>query len=694
MKSLNSVTTFEVIDGVGVITIDSPPVNALSAAVRKGLAAGLDAAANDNSVKATVIRCAGKTFFAGFDISEFDSGIQEPDLNQVLAAIEGSPKPVIAALHGTVLGGGLELALACHYRITVASTKLGLPEVSLGLLPGAGGTQRLPRIVGAEAALDFIVFGQPVSGKRALELELVDALAASDAELPAEAIALARTIVAEQRPLKKVRDSDEKLASARANPGLFDAFRKKHARALKGFHAPENIIKAIEAAATLPFEQGILREQELFAELFAGSQSAAQRYMFFAQRAAAKIPGLSPDAPILPIKKVGVIGAGTMGGGIAMNFLNIGLPVVIVEQAQEALDRGAGVIRRNYETTVKKGRLSEQDFEKRMALLTPTLKFEELADCDLVIEAVFESLDVKKQVFAKLDAIAPPQAILASNTSFLDLDQIAAATKRPESVIGLHFFSPANVMKLLEVVRGAKTSDGLIATSMQLGRKIGKTAVLSRVCDGFIANRAMAVRSVQANGLVLEGPLPWDIDRVMTDFGFPMGPFAMTDLVGLDVIGWNPKTTSSSSVLEILCEMDRWGQKKNGGYYDYDAQRSATPSPTAEKVIRDFAARQGIAQRPFSDEEILERLLYPVVDEAAKILEEGVAVRASDIDVALTTGYGWPIYTGGPMFWADIVGLQKIVSRLDALATQYGDAFKPCELLRRMASAGGKLSSL
>lgn len=694
MTQLNAVAKLKVIDEVAVITIDSPPVNALSAAVRQGLAAGLKAAAADAVVSAIVILCAGKTFFAGADIAEFDGGIQEPDLNAVLALIEFSPKPVVAALHGTALGGGLELALACHYRVAVPSVKVGLPEVSLGLLPGAGGTQRLPRIVGVEAALDFIVFGQPVGGVKARDLGLIDALADEETSLEDTALIFARSVVAEGRPLRKIRDLDDRLLAARENPGLFDAFRKKNARALKGFKAPENIIKAIEAATTLDFDAGMKREGELFMELFTSTESAAQRYIFFAQRAAGKVPGLAAGAAALPITTVGVLGAGTMGGGIAMNFLNVGVPVTLVERTKEALDRGVGVIRRNYETTVVKGRLTPEALETRMGLLTPTLDFDALGGCDLIIEAVFENLDLKKEIFARLDGVAAPHAILASNTSFLDLDAIAAATTRPDSVIGLHFFSPANVMKLLEVVRGAKTSDALVATAMALGRKIGKTAVLSRVCDGFIANRAMAVRSEQANRLILDGPTPSQIDRVITEFGFPMGPFAMTDLVGLDVIGWDPKTTSSSSVLEILCEMGRWGQKKNGGFYDYDADRRAQPSPVAEQVIRDFTASQGVEQKAHTDADLLERLLYPVINEGAKILQEGVALRASDIDVALTTGYGWPVYTGGPMFWADAVGLAVIVEKLDALAEVHGEAFRPADLLRRAAKDGTRLSSL
>jgi 3-hydroxyacyl-CoA dehydrogenase len=690
MTAINDVTVFAVEDGIAVITVNSPPVNALSYAVRLGLAEGVARAAEEETVKAVVIVCAGRTFFAGADITEFDTGTSEPDLLQVINLIERCPKPVVAAIHGTALGGGLETALACHYRVAVRSAKLGLPEVALGLLPGAGGTQRLPRIVGVTAALDMMVFGKPVSGAKAREIGLVDELVEGE-DLTAAAITFARRVVEQRMPLRRIRDLDERLVEARNHPSLFDEFRRRNARALRGFKAPENIVKAVEAAVSLPFAEGMKREAELFMELVTSTESAAQRYMFFAQRAAAKVPGNPAGAPVQAVRSVGVIGAGTMGSGIAMNFLNIGLPVVIVEHSQKALDSGVATIRRNYEAAARKGRMEPDDVERRMSLLTPTLQFADLGNADLVIEAVFERMELKKEVFQRLDGIAKSDAILASNTSFLDLDAIAAATSRPERVIGLHFFSPANVMPLLEVVRGARTSDELVASSMKLARDIGKTAVLSRVCDGFIANRAMAVRSEAANRLILQGPMPCDIDRVITDFGFPMGPFAMTDLVGLDVIGWDPDTTSGSTVLEVLCEAGRWGQKKAAGYYDYDADRRPTPSSVADKMIRDFAARSGTPAASFTDAEILERLLYPVINEGACILEEGVALRGSDIDVALTTGYGWPVYNGGPMFWADTIGLAKVVETLDARSSEEG-ARAPSKLLRRLAAEGGRLS--
>ncbi|MET0545246.1 MAG: 3-hydroxyacyl-CoA dehydrogenase NAD-binding domain-containing protein, partial [Caulobacterales bacterium] len=633
MPPVNEVVSLSVDDGIATLTVDSPPVNALSAKVRKGLDLGVRQALADRDVRGIVILCAGRTFFAGADITEFDKTPEEPSFQALQAVIENAAKPILAAIHGNALGGGLEVALACHYRIATPSAKLGLPEVNLGLLPGAGGTQRLPRVVGVEAALEMIALGAPVGAAQAQRMGLIDALAEEGA-LHESAVAFLRQAIRDKQPLRRVCDDDSKLADGRSNPKMFDEFRTRHAKAFRGFKAPENIIRAIEAATALPFEQGMAREAELFGELLRSRESAAQRYLFFAERKVAKIPDIPADTPTQPVRSVGIIGAGTMGGGIAMNFLNVGIPVTIAEQKPEALERGVALIRRNYETTVRKGRLSEAALEQRMALLTPTLDYTALGKADLIIEAVYEDMDLKRQVFARLDQAAAPHAILASNTSFLDLDAIAAATSRPERVVGMHFFSPANVMRLLEVVRGEKTAKDVVATAMRIGREIGKIAILSRVCDGFIANRMMAPRSKVANELILEGPMPWDVDRVMVDFGFPMGPFAMTDLVGLDVIGWNPETTSSSSVLEVLCEMGRWGQKKNGGFYDYDERRMAAPSAVAEKVILDFSTKHGIQRRAFTDQEIIERLLFPVVNEGTKLLEEGIALRASDVDVA------------------------------------------------------------
>jgi 3-hydroxyacyl-CoA dehydrogenase len=685
-----SVGTFTIEDGIGIITIDSPPVNALGINVRKALDEGFRRFADDDSVKAIVLICDGRTFFAGADISEFGKPPQEPGLHDVFDIIENGAKPVIAAIHGTALGGGYELALICNYRIAVPSAKVGLPEVNLGLLPGAGGTQRLPRIVGVETALEIMTTGAPVPAKKALALGMVDALA-EEGKLKEDAVAFAKSLLAEGKPAVRVRDRQDKVAPARGHPEIYADFLKKNARSFRGFKAPFNIVKAIEASAEIEdFDKGMAREAELFQELVTSTESAAQRYYFFAERETSKIPDVPSSTPTVPVKSVGVIGAGTMGGGITMNFLNIGVPVTLVEMNQEALDRGVGVIRRNYENTAKKGRMTDEQVEQRMALITPAVGLDALLDVDLVIEAVFEQMSVKKHIFAKLDGIAKHGAILASNTSFLDLDEIASATKRPEWVIGLHFFSPANVMRLLEVVRGEKTSIEVIATAMKLAKQIGKVPVLSRVCNGFIANRVMSQRGRQGDAIILEGPTPQQVDKAIYDYGFAMGPFQMIDLVGLDVIG---RDETERTVRGDLVKLDRLGQKKNGGYYDYDEKRTATPSPVATDIIADFAKSKGIANAgEQSAEDIVARLLYPVVNEGAKVLEEGIAIRASDVDVACIMGYNWPVYTGGPMFWADMVGLPKIVAKLEELEKLHGEAFKPAKLLKEKAASGGSFT--
>ena len=686
MAAINAVTDFSVEGDVGVVTLNSPPVNALSAQVREGLKGAFEAAIADPAVKAIVLICDGKTFIAGADITEFGKAMTGPSLQDVQNVIENAPKPVVAAIHGTALGGGLEVALVAHYRVAVPSAKAGLPEVNIGLLPGAGGTQRLPRIVGVEKALEMVTSGQHVPAKAAHAMGLFDELV-EEGKLREGAIAFARKVVAENRPLNKVRELNAKVEAARGKPEIFEAFRKANAKKFRGFMAPENNIKCIEAAVNLPFDEGLKEERRLFMELMTGTQSAAQRYVFFAERQAAKIPDVPDDTPTIPVKKVGVIGAGTMGGGIAMNFLNAGIPVTIIEAKQENLERGVGIIRKNYENTAKKGRLTQDDVEKRMGLLTPSMEMEALADCDMIIEAVFELMEIKKEVFAKLDKIAKPGAILATNTSYLDVNEIAAVTSRPESVIGTHFFSPANVMRLLELVRGDKTSKEVIATCMKLSKTIGKVAVLVGVCYGFVGNRMLAQRQREAQKLILEGAMPWDVDRVLYDFGLPMGPFAMSDLAGLD-IGWDPAKTSSSTVREVLCEMDRRGQKNGKGFYDYDENRNASPSPVVEQVIRDFAEKRQIQRRTITDQEILERCLYPMVNEGAKILEEGKAIRASDIDIVWINGYGWPVYRGGPMFWGELVGLDKILAKMKQFHAELGDDFKPSALLERLVAEG------
>ena len=687
MGNINAVTDYAVEDGIAVITLDSPPVNALGATVRDGIAAAMPKAVDDAAVSAIVLICAGRTFIAGADISEFGKPPKGASLHEVLTLMEGASKPIVAAIHGTALGGGLEVALTCHYRVAVPSAKLGLPEVKLGLLPGAGGTQRLPRIVGAAKALDMVTSGTPVSAKVAAETGLVDELV-DEADLRGGAVAFARKIVAEKRPLKRVRD----LTVTGASPELFAEFRKANARKFKGFDAPEANIQCIEAAATLPFDEGMAVERRLFMGLMTGVQSAAQRYVFFAERQAAKIPNLPEGTATRPIRKVGIIGAGTMGGGIAMNFLTAGIAVTIVEMKQDALDRGIGIIRKNYENTAAKGRIKPEAVEANMGRLTPSLSLQDLADCDLVIEAVFELMDIKKDVFGKLDKICKPGAILASNTSYLNVDEIAACTARPQDVVGMHFFSPANVMRLLEVVRGAKTAPDVLATAMDLAKKIGKIAAVAGVCHGFIGNRMLSPRQREANKLIMEGAMPWDIDRVLTDFGMPMGPFQMSDLAGLD-IGWDSSKSKGETLRDRLCEMDRRGQKTGAGFYDYDAQRNRNPSPIVEQMILDFAAEKGVNRRPIDDAEILERLVYPMINEGAKILAEGMAYRGSDIDIVWINGYGWPVYRGGPMFYADTVGLAHVVERLRHYqGGKSGDDFAPSQLLIDLAEKGGRLS--
>ncbi len=689
MTPINAVTTLSIEDGIAVVTLNSPPVNALSVGVRDGLALAFGQLLGQADVKAIVLICEGKTFIAGADIGNLGKGgPQGANLLDCLKAIEGASQPVVSAIHGTALGGGFEVALACHYRVAVPSAKCGLPEIKLGLLAGAGGTQRLPRIVGAERALELMLSGEHVPSKACLEMGLLDALV-EEGQLRQGAIAFARQLVADNRPVKKVRDLDDKLKAARANPQFFADFRKANVKKFRGFDAPEANIRCVEAAVNLPFDEGMAVERKLFLELLAGTQCAAQRYAFFAERAVWKIPDVPADTPVLPWENVGILGAGTMGGGIAMNFLNKGIPVTLVETKQEALDRGIATIRKNYDNTAKKGRMTQADVDRRMGLLTGSLAIEALASSDLVIEAVFEEMSVKKAVFKQLDAIAKPGAILATNTSRLDVNEIAAATTRPESVIGLHFFSPANVMRLLEVVRGDKSSGAVIATSMQMARKIGKIAALVGVCPGFVGNRMLAQRQREAQALMLEGARVQDIDRVLFDFGFPMGPFAMSDLAGLD-LGWTRESSTGLTLRDKLCERDRRGQKTSAGYYDYDAQRKATPSPVVEQLIAELAAQKGIVQRAVSDEEILQRCIYPMINEGAKILEEGKAIRASDIDIVWINGYGWPVYRGGPMFYGDTVGLAHVVETLQRFEAKLGADFKPAKLLVQLAATGQK----
>jgi 3-hydroxyacyl-CoA dehydrogenase len=684
---LDQLATLEVQDGVAVVTLDNPPVNALSAALRGAALDALERAFADPAAQAIILRCAGRTFIAGADITEFGKPPQSPSFADLFDRIENAAKPVIAAIHVLALCGGFELCLTCHYRIAAQSARMGLPEVHLGLLPGAGGTQRVPRLTGAEMAMEIMTSGRPVKAPEARSLGLIDRVA-PDADLLEAAIAFAKDIISTGGARPRIRDRSDRIEADRDRPDLFADFRRTNARRFRGFRAPDAIIDAVEAAVTLPFDQGLAREQTLFEQLVATRQSAAQRHAFFAERATARVPDVPADTGTIAIESVGIIGAGTMGGGIAMNFLNAGMPVILMDMSEEALNRGIALIRRNYEATARKGRMTTAQVDARMALLSPALDYGALGNVDLVIEAVFESMAVKKQVFARLDAVTKPEAILASNTSFLDLDEIASATARPERVIGLHFFSPANVMRLLEVVRGKATAAPLIATAMKLAKRIGKVPVLSRVCPGFIANRLLAPRGAQAEMLALEGTPIADIDRALYDYGFAMGHFQMMDLVGLDVIG---RDATQRTVMGDLVAMGRLGQKQNGGYYDYDEKRQSRPSSVVGDVIAQVAAANGVARAPTEGADaLLDRLLFPVVNVGAKILEEGIALRASDIDVAAILGYNWPVYTGGPMFWANGIGLDRVVEGLRRLEERHGESFRPSVLLVRLASEGAE----
>ncbi|MEK7686944.1 MAG: 3-hydroxyacyl-CoA dehydrogenase NAD-binding domain-containing protein, partial [Pseudomonadota bacterium] len=661
---------------------------------------GVEAFGQDPNVDAIVLIGGGRTFIAGADIREFGKPPSGANLNDVIATMENSPKLIVAALHGTPLGGGLETALGAHYRVSLPTTRLGLPEVHLGLLPGAGGTQRLPRLTGAKYALDAILAGRHIPAPEAKSRGIVDAIVEGD--LLKGAIAHAQMLLAQKAPLRRVRD----LTATLESPDLFKETEKAIARRARGFKAPWNIIKCVQAAVELPFDEGMKRERELFVELLTSSESAAQRYYFFAEREAAKVLDVPSDTPQREIKTGGIIGAGTMGGGIAMNFANAGVPVTMLETSQEALDRGLKTIRTNYENTAKRGGMKAEDVDKRMALITPTLDYNDLKDVDLVIEAVFETMEVKETVFKKLDEVTKPGAILATNTSGLDVNQIATYTKRPGDVIGMHFFSPANVMKLLENVRGKATEKDVIATVMSFSKKIGKIPVLVGVCEGFVGNRMLRMRGIQSSYMMEEGALPQQIDKVVFDYGFPMGPFAMSDLAGNDV-GWRIRQGKKEKekrnvrytgyVADAICELGRFGQKTGAGYYKYNLpDRTPIPDPEVEKIIEETSKKLGITRRAISDQEILERALYPMVNEGAKILEEGMAQRALDIDVIWVNGYGWPVYRGGPMWWADnVVGLKTIHDALLKYRDASGDPFwEPAPLLKKLVQEGKKFSTV
>ena len=690
--------SYEVRGGIAVITLNNPPVNGLGYETRKAVAEAVGKAEDDAAVKAIVITGAGKAFSGGADIKEFGSpkALAEPNLLSLIARVEGASKPVVAAIHTVCMGGGLELSLGCHYRVVAPGAQIALPEVKLGILPGAGGTQRLPRAIGVEAALNMIVSGEPVKSELLAQIpdqKLFDRVIEGD--LLEGAIAFASEIAA-ARPLPMVRD----IKCKHPDGDAYFGFARNTVKAMaKNFPAPVRCVDCVEQATKAKFEDGLKYEREAFAALMITPESKALRHAFFAERAASKIPGIAEDTATRDIRKVAIIGAGTMGGGIAMNFLNAGIPVVILEMKQEALDKGVGIIRKNYEAQVKKGKLKEDKYAERMALLSTTLSYAELGDADLVIEAVFEEIGVKQKVFEQLDAVMKPGAILASNTSTLDLDKIAAFTKRPQDVIGMHFFSPANVMRLLEVVRGAKTAPDVLMTVMKLGKKIKKTCVVSGVCDGFIGNRMIEQYSRQAGYLLDEGCTPQQVDKAVEKFGFAMGPFRMGDLAGND-IGWAIRKRRAverpnmlySRTADKLCELGRFGQKTGAGWYDYQAgKRDAIPSELVNDMLGKHRAEMGITPRKISDDEIVHRLVYALVNEGARIVEEGIALRASDIDMVYLTGYGFPLWRGGPMNYADTVGLWNVVQAMRKFAQNPADdqAFwQPAPLLAKLAAEG------
>jgi 3-hydroxyacyl-CoA dehydrogenase len=680
---------------IAVIIVDNPPVNALSHPVRAGLTEALSRAREDSGVEAIVLACAGRTFFAGADITEFGKAPQSPGLSDVIDALDAMPKPVVAAMHGTPLGGGLELALGCHFRIAAPGTRLGLPEIKLGLIPGAGGTQRLPRVVGMDKALSMILSGDPIPAKDALVSGLIDAIAETD--VTQAAIDFAKKAVTEKKPMRRVRDREEKLMEFAGEPDKFKELAAKYLKRARGLDAPMAAVDSLRQAIDASIDAGLRFERSKFQELREGEQSKAQRHIFFAEREAQKVPGMPAGAKPREIGRIAVIGAGTMGGGIAMSFANAGLPVTLIETTPEALARGQGIIAKNYASTVARGGLKQEEMDKRVGLIQGTTDIGSVKDVDLVIEAVFEEMDIKKQVFGKLDALTKPDAIMATNTSYLDVNTIAQSTKRPSSVLGMHFFSPANVMKLLEIVRADKTSPELIATAIAVGRRIGKVPVVVGVCHGFVGNRMLRARSIEGERLLLEGALPAEVDAAVTEFGFPMGPFAMGDLAGLD-ISWRMRKAqgAKAEIADALCDMGRFGQKTNKGFYRYEAgSRTAIPDPEVEHLIVSTSKRLGIARRPISKQEIVERLIYPMINEGAKVLEEGVAYRPGDIDVIWIYGYGFPVWRGGPMHYADSVGLATIRDKLEQFARQSNDErLAPSALLKKLAAEGKTFASL
>ena len=691
---------FEKRGDVGIIWVNNPPVNAISVGVRTAIIDGVNKLAQDAEIKAGILACEGRTFMAGADITEFGKPPLSPGLHEALRSLESSAKPIVAAIFGTASGGGLEVALACHYRVAVATAKAGLPEVKLGILPGAGGTQRLPRLIGIEAALDMIISGEPIGAGQAAKAGVIDKLI--DGDLLEGALRYAKDLAAQKAPPRKIRDIN--IDSAKLPAGFFDAARKRIAKEKRNLFSPQRIVDALEAAATLPFDQGMARERELAMQCMQNSQAKALQHVFFAERKAANVPNLDKSVTKRDIKSVAIIGAGTMGGGIAMNFLNAGIPVTVLETQQDALDRGVGVIRKNYENTASKGKLTLEQVQQRMAMLKPTLAYADVGDADLVIEAVFETMAIKKDVFGKLDKAAKKGAILATNTSYLSIDEIAAATSRPSDVVGTHFFSPANVMRLLEIVRGAKTAQDVLVTVIDAAKRINKVGVVCGNRDGFIGNRMLGGYAYQASLMVLEGAMPEQVDAALRNFGMPMGVLQMSDLAGLDV-GYKSRKDRDPATFDgrvtrsadLLVEMGRLGQKTQAGYYDYaPGDRTPRPSPVVAEIIGKVSKEYGIVRRKFSDEEIVERCFLALMNVGCEVLREGVAYRSSDIDVVYLYGYGFPAYRGGPMFWAENeVGLKNALEKLQKYSAQTtGKWLQVSPLLEQLVAEGRGFASL
>ena len=688
----NTLVRFENVDGIGVVTIDNPPVNALSPGVPEGIVESIERGNADPAIKAMVLIGAGRSFIAGADIRTFGNRPPPVPGRRPHQILDASQKPVVAAIHGYALGGGFELALAANYRIAVPSAKVGLPEVLIGILPGSAGTQRLPRLIGPKAALDMIVTGRHVPAEEASRLGIIGELVPEGGDLRQAAIAFARR-VADIRPLPRIRDDDEKLAEAKSDPGMFDAMRKSIARRARNQKAPYHCIQSVENACTMPFDDGVVRERELFDELENSAEAKALRYAFFAEREVARLPDIPRATPLRPIKTAAIVGAGTMGGGISMSFAEFGFPVKLLEASQEALDRGLARIRANYQTSVRRGSLSEAEMNRRLALIEPVTSYDDIKDCDVVIEAVFERIPVKEEVFKKLDEVMKPGALLYSNTSGIDIDIMANATSRPQDVAGTHFFAPANVMKLFEVVKGAKSAPDTLATGMDLGRKIGKISAMAGNGDGFVANRSRTPFGIEMIIMLEEGCLPEQVDKVMVDFGYPIGPFATADLSGLD-IGYDSRQRRAAQnpnyrkmpIADAIVERGRLGQKTGAGWFRYEpGDRTPRPDPEVAQIISEKAAEMGVEQREFSDEEILRRLLFASVNEACRILDEGKAYRASDIDVMWLNGFGFPRYRGGLMYWADGIGVGEVYRQIAAWHQQYGERWAPSPFLRRLA---------